>query len=162
MKLKHALYIVVAILCFCVFSSCGQDVVQKDLLNYINNIKSISHLEKEAITAYQGVAGLNYKNDKEVLATLKSTVIPKYSEFISKLSKIDIKTEEVMNLNKKYIESTKKQLEALNIIADGMEKQDASLINKANLKLNEAKLGIQDYNDKLQALAKEHKIEIKK
>jgi hypothetical protein len=45
---------------------------------------------------------------------------------------------------------------------EALEKQDASLVEEANQLLEEGRLQIEDYNDKLDELSKEHNVEIEK
>lgn len=140
---------------------CGQDPVQKDLLDYLNNkMPALADMESEVISNYDSVTGANYTSDEEMYTMLTEKVIPKYRDFISELEEIQPQTQEVSELHELYISAVNKQYNAVVQIVAALESQDTNLVVEANEKLNEGRKGIRNFHSKLQALAAEHNVEI--
>ena len=140
---------------------CGQDPVQQDLLNYLNNeMPELADLESEVLKDYESVTGPNYKNDLETYKVITGKVIPKYRNFISKLEAIQPKTSEVRELHELYIGAVNKQYNAIVQISAAIFNQDANLVVQANEKLNEGRKEIRNFHNKLQELASKHNVEI--
>jgi hypothetical protein len=145
-----------------VLAGCGGSV-QDDILHYLNEeMKTAQTLEEKAVFAYEGVAGINYTDDQTMYDALVNEVLPNYSDLISELETVSIKTEELKEIHEIYLSGAKLQYTAFEKITEAIEKQDASMIEEANKLLNEGRLQIEDYNDKLDELAKEHNVEIEK
>ncbi|MDQ1004469.1 vacuolar-type H+-ATPase subunit I/STV1 [Neobacillus niacini] len=145
-----------------VLSGCGGGV-QDDILNYLNEeMKTAQTLEEKAVSAYEAVAGVNYTDDQTMYDALVNEVIPNYTDLISELETVSIESEELKEVHKIYLSGAKLQYTAFEKIIEALEKQDASLVEEANQLLNEGRLQIEDYNDKLDELAKEHNVEIEK
>ena len=143
-------------------SGCSGDPVQDDLLNYVNKeMKEVGKLESTAVSAYEGVSGTNYQDDKTMYDTLMNDVIPNYSEFVKELESVKIETDEVREIHEIYIEGANIQFNAFAKIKQALENQDADLIQEANDMLADARTHIRNYQTKLNKLAKEHDVEIK-
>ena len=144
-------------------SGCSSDPVQDDLLNYVNKeMKEAAKLESTAVSAYEGVSGTNYQDDQTMYDVLNRDVIPNYNEFIKELDSVKIETDEVRKIHEIYIEGADIQFNAFAIIKQALEEQDADLIQKANGMLADARKHIREYQTKLNKLAKEHDVKIKK
>jgi hypothetical protein len=145
-----------------VLAGCGGRV-QDDIVNYLNEeMKTAQTLEEKAVSAYEGVSGVNYSNDQTMYDALVNEVIPNYTDLLSELETVRIETEELKEVHEIYLSGAKLQYSAFEKIIEALEKQDASLVEEANQLLNEGRLQIEDYNDKLDELAKEHNVEIEK
>ncbi|WP_160724300.1 hypothetical protein [Bacillus sp. USDA818B3_A] len=143
-------------------SGCFNDPVQDDLMNYVNKeIKQAGKLEAAAVSAYEGVAGANYKDDQTMYDALTKEVIPNYNEFIQELDSVKIETDELREIHEIYIEGADIQYKAFVTIKQAIEEQDPALIQEANDMLADARERIQDYKSKLNKLAKEHNVKIK-
>jgi hypothetical protein len=144
-------------------AACSSDEVQKDLLNYVNNeLPKIAPLEEDAVGAYDGVAGENYKNDSIMYYTIKQNVIPKYSEFATKLAAVYPSTPEVKAMNDEYIKAANDQLEGFKLICLAIEKQDLEVIKQANKDIDEAKNLLDLWRKDLDEQCKKHGIVFKK
>lgn len=140
---------------------CGQDPVQAELLDYLNNrLPALDAIESKIISDYDSVTGPNYTNDEETYAVLTEKVIPDYRGFIIKLEEMQLQTQELEELHDLYIVATNKQYNAIVQITAALENQDTNLVVAANEKLSEGRKGIRDFHSKLQALAAKHNIEI--
>ncbi|WP_238579046.1 hypothetical protein [Neobacillus niacini] len=145
-----------------VLAGCGGPV-QDDILNYINEeMKSAQDLEDKAVSAYEGVAGANYTDDQTMYDALVNEVIPNYAELITELETVSIETEELKKVHEIYLSGANLQFSAFEKIIKAIENQDSNMIAEANQLLEEGRLQIEDYNDKLDELAKEHNVEIEK
>jgi hypothetical protein len=145
-----------------VLAGCGGPV-QDDILNYLNEeMKTAQTLEDKAISSYEGVAGVNYTDDQTMYDALVNEVIPNYTDLISELETVSIESDELKEVHEIYLSGAKLQFSAFEKIIEALEKQDSSLIDEANQLLEEGRLQIEDYNDKLDELAKEHNVEIEK
>ncbi|MDR7238451.1 hypothetical protein [Neobacillus drentensis] len=143
-------------------SGCSGDLVQDDLLNYVNKeMKEVGKLESTAVSAYEGVSGTNYQDDQTMYDVLMKDVIPNYSEFVKELESVKIETDEVREIHEIYIEGANIQFNAFAKIKQALENQDADLIQEANDMLADARSHIREYQTKLNKLAKEHDVEIK-
>lgn len=145
-----------------VLAGCGGPV-QDDILNYVNEeLKTAQTLEDKAVSAYEGVAGVNYTDDQTMYDALVNEVIPNYTDLLSELESVKIETDELKEIHEIYLSGAKLQYSAFEKIIEAIEKQDAGIIDEANQLLEEGRLQIEDYNDKLDKLAKEHNVEIEK
>jgi hypothetical protein len=148
--------------CFLVLAGCGGPV-QDDILNYINKeLKTAHELEEKAVSAYESVAGANYKDDATMHDALVNEVIPNYSELINELESVSMESDELKKIHDIYLSGANLQLSAFEKIKEAIEKQDSNMIEEANQLLEEGRLQIEDYNHKLDELAKENNVEIEK
>jgi hypothetical protein len=148
--------------CFLVLAGCGGPV-QDDILNYVNKeLKNAQELEDKAVSAYEGVAGVNYTDDPTMHDALVNEVIPTYTDLIDELESVNIESDELKEIHEIYLSGANLQLSAFEKIKEAIEKQSSSMIEEANQLLEEGRLKIEDYNKKLDELAKENNVEIEK
>jgi hypothetical protein len=148
--------------CLLVLAGCGGPV-QDDILNYVNKeLKTAQELEDKAVSAYEGVAGANYTDDPTMHDALVNEVIPTYTDLISELESVSIESDELKEIHEIYVSGANLQLSAFEKIKEAIEKQSSSMIEEANQLLEEGRLQIEDYNKKLDELAKENNVEIEK
>lgn len=154
---------VVMFVCVLLLAGCMGDAVQDDILNYVNEETTrAAELESKAIAAYEGVSGANYQDDQTMYDALVNEVIPTYSEFMNELEAVTIETDELKEIHEIYLKGADLQHQGFVKIVDALEKQDANIIEEANQLLNEGKKNIEDYQKKLDSLAKDHDVEIEK
>jgi hypothetical protein len=146
-----------------VLSGCLGDSVQDDIMNYVNKeTTEAAELEGKAIAAYEGVSGANYQDDQIMYDALVNEVIPNYTEFIEELEAVKIETDELKEIHEIYLNGADLQLQGFVKVVEALEKQDASIVEEANQLLNEGKSMIEDYQKKLDTLAKDHDVELEK
>jgi hypothetical protein len=126
-----------------------------DLKNYQSAIKKISPLEVRAVEAYANVTGENFRDDFTLKNILNSKVIPTYTDFVVKLGRIVPQTIELKNIHQNYIEGANLQLEAFQIIIKGIEKEDHSLIETANEKLNQGRNKMRQWREEMTTISRE-------
>ncbi len=148
---------------FFLLAGCLNDPVQDDLLNYVNKeIKGAAKLESKAVSAYESVTGTNYTDDQTTYDALNHEIIPAYNKFRNELDDIKIETDELKKVHEIYKEGAEMQSDAFKKIKQAIENQDANQIQEANTMLADARKLINDYKKKLNQLAKEHDVKIKK
>ncbi|WP_428910937.1 hypothetical protein [Niallia sp. Krafla_26] len=144
-----------------ILSGCFSDPVQEDLLVYLNeDLAEISHLENEAISAYESVTGANYTDDYILYETMLLDVIPTYRDFLNELEAITVKTDEIREAHEMYIEAVNLQNDAFIKIVTALEEYDRGKIEEANQMLSDARKLIRDYNYKIESLAEKHNVEL--
>jgi hypothetical protein len=156
---------ILALLCIGVLAlaGCFSDPVQDDLLNYINKeTTTAAQLEDKAISAYGSVSGVNYQDDQTLYDALVTEIIPDYKEFIKELESVDIETDELKEIHDIYLTGANHQYNGFLKIVEALENQDIGMIEEANKMLDEGRKNINEYLDKLNALAEDHNVEIEK
>ncbi|MED4018695.1 MULTISPECIES: hypothetical protein [Sutcliffiella] len=142
-------------------SGCFSASVEKDITEYVNEgLLPLADLEEEAIDLFDSVVGYNYTDDYTLYDTLNLEVIPRYQKLLNELEKLKPNTEEVQQVHDIYVSGAKKQYEAMMLILDGIEFQDVSIIEEANLRLAEGRTIIREFQIKLDALIEEYELEM--
>ena len=126
--------------------------IQQDLIKYHEELSIIFPIEKEAIEAFSKVTGPNYTNDDKLYSSLSNTVLPKYEDFLRELGQIQPSLPEVKNIHKIYVEGAMLQLGAFKMIKEGLDRQDVTLINKANTILEQGKEKIGEWQKRINTL----------
>jgi len=158
---KRKLLIATALLVvIMIMAGCKSTSVKDDLNNYVNQeLKALKTLELEALRAYQSVTGENYENDAVMHEVMTETVIPKYREYLTALQEVKPKTKEIKELHDKLLEGTNSVYFGLQDIVLALEKQDESLIDQGNSKLELAEIQLGEFWDRLEELAQKNDIE---
>jgi hypothetical protein len=136
------------------FMGCANPI-KEDLLNYINTeLPKIVQYEIDAIAAYESVSGANYTDDYTLYATLTEDVIPTYRQLVNGIEAITVrlKTQEVRELNEKYIEAANLQANGFVILMNALETQDSRLIVDFNERLDRGRRLTREWQIELQDL----------
>ncbi|EOD01753.1 hypothetical protein [Caldisalinibacter kiritimatiensis] len=159
MVFKKNLSVLLVLIVIVFLVTACDNTVQQELINYYDKeLSKISKLEEEAIDAYHSVIGDNYVDDYTLYNELEEVIIPKYGEFVNELKNISFTTKEVNKLNQIYIKAAEKQYNAFMQMKQAIEKQDKSLVMKANENLENARKLLKDWERELERLAEENKI----
>jgi len=136
----------------------GNDTVQDDLLNYINEqLIPVQTEESTLIQKYNETLDDPNNGDTELYDTLQS-IIPDYKEVIERIESIQPETPEVRKLHEMYIATANKQFNAMVQMQAAAEKHDTNIVSEANEKLDEARKGEREFNNALEELSKSHNI----
>ena len=149
---------------FFLIISCSNPT-QDELLSYVNTeMPKIAKLEADAISSYENVTGGNYKDDMTMYTTLRDEVIPNYRSFVKELESIsnNLKTPEVQKLHETYIEAANTQYSAFFIMLTAVEKQDYSLVNQANEKLDKGRKLVRQWQIDLKVLTEKNNVKLNK
>ncbi|MHB1252794.1 MAG: hypothetical protein ACYCZ1_01350 [Candidatus Humimicrobiaceae bacterium] len=160
--MKKIMVVCLIMLLFIVsLSACASDPVRNDLLNYHNvKVAPLIVLQNEALDAWLANTGANYKDDPTLYSALNEIIIPKFSEFTSKLEAIKPKTPEVQKLHDILFEATKLRNEGFKLCKDAIDKQDSSLIDASNAMLSSGETKMQEYLAALKELAEKHNVNV--
>lgn len=144
-------------------AGCSEDPVAEEILAYVNDtMPPLGEQEAEVLSLYESVTGANYTDDETMYVTLTEEVIPKYSEFITELEKVEFETEEVQKLHEDYIKAVQLQHSGMMLAVTALEEQSFEKMDEANQKLNEGREKIRAYQQALEKLAKEHDVTLEK
>ena len=151
--------IAVAVVVIAILLLGGDNAVQDDLLDYINNdITEMQELDSEVIDLYERAR--NSEDDYAMYEILIDEVIPKSRELIDEAEAIQIETKEVQEIHEVYLDAINKQDQAFTLMLSALENQDFEIMTQANEKLDEARKLQRQYESALKALAKKHDVEI--
>ena len=144
-----------------VLQGCGNDPIQKDLLNYLNTeLPNVAAKEEKAGEAFDSVTGNNYSDDLALYDVLEAEVIPTYSDFVNDLEQIKPATPEVQKIHEQFISSANMQLSGFIMIMSAIEKQDSAEFATANEKLSSARQMSREWETALKQLADAHGVKI--
>jgi len=145
-----------------ILAGCGSNPVQDDLISYLNeDLRPLADEETEIMGIYESITGENYADDESLYAEMEN-LIPRYRDYVAKVEEIRPETDEVKELHELYITASNKQYNAMVQISAALENQDVNLVSEANGKLDEARSGMREYRNRLEALAKKHDVEFEK
>ncbi len=140
-------------------TGCGSDPVKEELEKFLNTDMVEINAKYDDLKAEMAKWD-SFEDDKDIIASLKNTVLPNINDSLDLLSKIELNTEEVKAIKEKY----KKVLETYKIGFQSMmttaEAGDIDGIEAATEKIDEGVKLLDDYNKALEALAKEKDMEI--
>lgn len=158
--MKKGLIILFVFLITITLYGCGNDVVQEDLLNYINEeLPKIVDLESTVIEGYDNVSGNNYTNDEVMYLSIRDEILPASLRLIEAAEDITPETKEVKDIHEIYISAINTQNSAFTTILSALETQDYEKISIANEKLDDSRKKMRDYTSSITELAKEHNVE---
>jgi hypothetical protein len=129
--------------------------IKDDLLNYINvELPQVVQYENDTITTWDSVSGANYTDDYTMYQALTETIIPTYREFVNGIEPITLrlKTQEVRDLNEKYVEAVDLQMNGFLILINALENQDSSLVVQFNERLDRGRRLVREWQIELQDL----------
>ena len=112
------------------FAGCSNPV-KLDLKNYSSQIKYLAQDEADILKRWNSVSGANFVNDGYMYQALDTYIIDNYDQFVAKLEKIQPQTKQVQDLHALYVQGAKQQLEAFQMMKDGLEKKNKDIMNNA-------------------------------
>lgn len=137
-------------------ASCTSPV-KNELFNYINvDLAEITPIEEEVIKEYEKVISDDTNSSRELAEIFENTIIPKYSDFVARLKRINPSTKEIASLHATYIKGAEKQLESFTFFKDGFSEKNNEKIIKANELLKEANDSIETFKKGLEILSKKY------
>lgn len=161
MKKKLLLLVALGIMSLSI-TACGKeeaDPIKEDLEQYLStDLPAIQGEQQAAIDAYNNYFTQENPDSQELLTALNTDIIPKYEQFLSKLSSISPETEEVNAIKEQYYKSCSLQYDALVQVAKSLEDCDSDLLEAANDLIKQSKSELAAYESQLNILASEHQI----
>ncbi|WP_071396195.1 hypothetical protein [Bacillus tuaregi] len=122
-----------------ILSSCYRDSMREEIHSYLQEeLAEISHLEKEAIAAFERVTGDHYTTDQELYNTLIYEVIPVYEIFLQQLERVELTSFRLQKIHEDCLNGVNLQYQAFASIAGALEDLDKGKMVKANSLLTDA------------------------
>ena len=163
-KMKHLKIMsifVVLVFAFSMLAACGSDPVADDLTSYVNDqMPAVQAKYNTALDAYNAVAGDNYTDDATMLASLTETVVPTIADALAAAQAIAPATPEVTALNAQYVTALMTYNDCYTVMQEALANGDATKMDEAAALLETATTQGVDFNDALDALAKDHGLTI--
>lgn len=140
-------------------TACGKaDAVKDDLYTYLTDMSEVQNLQKAAINEYNVHVAGDDADSQQLLTALRTSIIPKYENYLAELDAVPAETEEVQEVKSICVDGANKQLDALTKVAEAIEACDTDMLNEADTLIVESEALFSDYENKLSALATEHEI----
>ncbi len=140
-------------------AGCGTDPVYEDLSNFLNvemvEVNADYEKIKEEVGKWESM-----EDDSALANSLKDVLIPLVDGSLAALENIAPATEEVKAVKEKYVKVMETYKEGFEALADGCVTQEQTTIDAGTEKMNEAVELLDEYNQALEDLAKEHGGEI--
>lgn len=129
-------------------------LIRHDLVKYKAEIDKVLPLGSEALLAYEkvNVVSTHYKDVLTFKNTLNLKVIPIYSDYVQRLERIYPETPELKKIHQNLIDGGNLILEAFKIVKMWTERNDPSLIERANVKIEQANEKIRQYREGMAAI----------
>lgn len=116
-----------------ILACCYRDPIQKEVHFYLQDkLAEISHLEDEALAAFERVTREDYTTDQELYNTLIYDIIPVYYEFLTRLELIELTSPSLQRIHEDCIIGVNLQYKAFIRIATALEDLDNEKIKEAN------------------------------
>lgn len=155
---KILAFLVTAVMLLTVLTGCG-DPVYDDFENFLNTEMTEVNENYDKI-AEETEIWANLEDDEDLIAGLEEDLLPLVEDSLAKLEKIEPETDEVKELKEKYVAVMEAYKEGFELVLAGIKDNDADEIYAGNDKLSEGLSLLDEYNDALDALAKEVDAEI--
>lgn len=156
-KLRIVSSLIVLSFALSMLVACGSDAIKDDLKSYVNDkLPAAQTLETASGTAFNAVAGNNYKDDATMLASLNDTVIPSINSAIDAANKIAPSTKEVAALNTQYVTALTSYSTAYTTLKDALVNADKDKATEATTLLATAETQKGAFLDAVKALEKDH------
>jgi len=136
------------------------DPMGEEITDYIvNNMRPITESLDNVMSDFSTVS-TNYADSYGGLLTaIEKDIIPKFSQIIKKLEKVNPKTEELRNIHQIFVRVCKDMLSGLELLKKGLKNENPDLMTEANDKLTKAGNDLETYKEKLTALSKKHNVD---
>jgi hypothetical protein len=144
-----------------IFLSGCTSPVKDDLLDYINvKLPLITGLENEALNRFDDLVAKPDYTYEELYNLLITHTIPIYSRFLQELKNINPKTNEVKEAHNYYRLGAERQLEAFIALKEGLEEKDKKKLDSVNNILDEARLYMRLFKNKVSYLSNKYHLKI--
>lgn len=159
---KKMIIIILTLFMFMGLVSCGSAKnVASDLCNFVNdNLADIQVKANETISQYNDYASSDEMKPDELLKLLQDSIIPTYQECIEQVEQLEPKTEEVKEIQTLYLDASRKQLAALEKIAEGIITQDAVKYEEARDLTTETESAFTRYYSQCKILATDNAVSL--
>ena len=163
--MKKKLYIMALMVCIIgMFAGCGKKKeedtsdpnaeLKDDVIEFVNNkLPAIEGDRNNAVAIYNTYFESDDVNIEQFSSDLQGTAIPAMETYITNLSNIEVKTDEVKALKDLYLQSAQKQLDAMNKVAAAINEQNPDYLTEADALIDESEDLILQYQTQLRTIA---------
>lgn len=136
-------------------------LVREDIVEFVNKeLSSIKGDRDNAINIYNSYFQTEGVDLDQFLAELDSKAIPGMNDYMAKLQAIDVSSNEVSNIKEIYVQSSQKQLDAMNMVASAIREQNPEYLSQADLLIKESKELLASFESELKVLAANYDITV--
>lgn len=167
--MKKKIYMLALSLAFaCAVIGCGKNkaedpstALKNDIVEFVNEeLPAIKEERDNAINTYNAYFSSENMDLNAFLNDLNSTAIPGMEAYIEKLSAIEVSTEEVAALKDLYLQSSRKQYEAMRLVVSAIESENPEYLTQADTLIAESDSLLIQYESQLKILAVDNGITI--
>lgn len=166
--MKKKIYILAFVMVFAVLTvGCGkkkdspEDVLKNDIVEFVNEeLPAIQADRDNAIDIYNSYFAEEYVDMDKFLADLKNNALTDMETYIANLSAIEVSTDEVAALKDLYLQSSRKQYEAMKLVISAIEGENPEYLTQADGLIQESKSLLTQYESQLKILAVDNGITI--
>lgn len=163
--MKKKLYIMALMVCIIsMFTGCGKKkeedtsdpnaAIKEDIIEFVNNkLPAIEGDRNNAVAIYNSYFESGDVNIEQFSSELQGTAIPAMETYITNLTNIEVKTDEVRALKDLYLQSAQKQLDAMNKVAAAINEQNPDYLTEADALIEESEDLILQYQTQLRTIA---------
>lgn len=159
---RLSMFCVILMAVVLLISSCFNDPVHDDLVNYINKeIAEIAELESKVAEDWESVSSENYKGSEIMYNALVNGIIDNSEKLVKEAGSITPKTDKLKEVHEMYIAAVNEQHNAFIIVKAALEEgEDSEKISDANKKLKNARKLMLEFMDQIDKLAEKHDLKI--
>lgn len=169
---KKILAFGIALSLFAVPCACGKEkkaeattenAVKTDVVEFVSQeLPSIKEKRDGAIGIYNSYFSNDNADVNAFLESLKNDAIPGMEQYLQELNSIETGTEEVSELKALYAQSAQRQYDAMKMVLSALEGDNADYLTQAENLVSESQELMKQYNEKLENIAKDNGITIKR
>lgn len=165
--MKKKLYMMALVVVLAVLATgCGKkdskkDVLRNDIVEFVNEeLPAIQADRDNAIDIYNSYFTAENADMDKFLADLKDNALTDMETYIANLSAIEVSTDEVAELKELYLQSSRKQYEAMKLVISAIEGEKPEYLTQADGLIEESRSLLIQYESQLKLLAVDNGITI--
>jgi len=145
--------LLMAVMSLTILTGCG-DPVYDEFEKYMS-VDAVKVNENYTKITEEATKWGEYEEDEQMVTSITEVMLPLVNESLDILQKITLETEEVKNINIKYIKVMEAYRDGFNLILEGFQEQDADKLTNGDQKINEGITLLDEYNAALEELAEQ-------
>jgi hypothetical protein len=154
------MYVLACLSAVFLLAGCGSDPVKEDLTHYFeNDLPKMAAQEKEIADQFTQISANKQLDPQSVIETLDQQVIGKYAAFLAELEKIQPETPEVQQVHAQYLEASRLNQEALEMIVQSLKEKNQEQYVAARAKLDEASEKVKQSKTAIKELADQYGVQ---
>lgn len=135
--------------------------LKSDIVEFVNEeLPAIKSQRDSAISSYNAYFSSEDMELDAFLNDLKNTALPGMESYIEQLTAIEVSTDEVAALKDLYLQSSRKQYEAMRLVVSAIESENPDYLTQADLLIAESESLLGQYEEQLKTLASDNGITI--